>query len=1712
MRKLCVALLLSMLAFPLLGQTVVFEDDMEPTYDPLWSFYLDYGSPNWALTTTYSSSPTHSIFQNYSFSGLESWAVIGPITLGSDNFEITWSEYTTFTTYYEYHGLAIATTDPGALGTGVFTDVTELSTISSSWNTYTYDLSAYASTGDQVWIAFHYDELDGTNWYIDDVTVTELPVPGTLSGITDKTDDIDDSGVVITVDGTPYTTTSGAGGAYTINLPAGTYDVIASFLGYWPDTQSVTITGGLTSTADFTLEPMYTLVSTGFEGGTSPLYGDIIDEGTPAGYGGWEWGDPTFGPAPYEGDYLWGTNIDTDLGYYANSADWQLVLDVDSLDADPYYIEWYQWYSMETGWDGGQFRYSTDDGATWNILEVNPAYDDLTVTGLEGGPGWTSSSAVDWHLAYADLSALAGTITHIVFRLGSDSSVNSYYGWYIDNLTVKGERPPMGYITGTADKTDTGPVGDPGITVSILESAWSNDVTVAGGGYGIDIVPGTYTAVATAPGYTADTVTGIVVTVDDTVEVDFEIDYIPAGVVEGYADLTDTPGPDAGIIVTSHDGMHTGITDVDGYFQIVMVPAGDYVFYGEYPDYNTGSTPLFSIAEGETLMTDTIFLDLRMPSSPTLCFDFDDTDGGLLATPETGGWEWGIPTAGPSAARSTPNCWGTNLDGDYDNSVTWNLDIPFADLSTSDILGLDFWHWYYIESFFDDGSIFYSTDDGASWTPAMTEGGDDYFEGTSGAWVMETVIFPEDAVTHFRFQLNTDSSVPYEGWYIDDVCLYEAIPGPTGTVTGLVYSTGTYEPIAGALVTGPGGAMTYSDEDGYYELTGLPVGPYDVTGHKSGYFPNTLPGMINEYGASTVWIPLTPAAYTGGEGVEIDIAYDHPDTSETVVTICNPTDQDIDFYFGTDVPDFAGAGLFRENATLRNTEMPVTPVIENPDLPVPTPSIPEIGAGLSREMATGDVFTSWDIPGGIDTPWGLGLVTKYDTENLWISDIGINVYVREYTVDGTYTGRYFNPVALWPGVAFIGDMVSDGSGIWLLQVGASNMMYKMNPETFAIIDSLKDPSPASGWGSISQRGLAYDAVEDVFYVGGWNSDAIWKIKGQSWDVPGEEIDAGITAFDCAGVVFHPGRRTVWYITNAPTGTLYEVDYETGTVLNEMAVPPATTYSLGGLDIDGYGRLHYVSMNDTRLYQMDSGYGILPGGIYFEPSYGTLAPGECIDVTIVTSGHQAEPGEYDVDVSFIVDPVVDPIQVPVTINVTPTIDRGWNIVSVPVMPVPNDPWAQLHDDIDPFDAAGSSSQIYAWDPILGRYVVPSEFQRGRGYYLWGWYNDTHFDIYGDAYTSDYMMNLEFYPEATRPGWHVIGNPFNERINWDLVTEDPGFVGVDETAWFFSTHTGWMTYTPGLPPMGATEKIDPYVGFWVKLDDGAGTIPFRQDYTFESFGKKAKTKEAEDYDMDSIILRISAESRLGDDRRVDYWNYIGTKAEALDALPLDDFDHEEMSSTPPGYDPLEASFIQGTHVLKDEFKSRHGSNESKTWNFRVTGLTNGTVVTVSWPVTPPSDPADGSQGTSEIPDYYTLTAVHPTTGEEINMREEGEITFIYNGAAFIEFTVSSLILDVEDDEITTIPETFTLLENTPNPFNASTELKFGLPEDAPVSLEVYDVLGNRISTLISNNEMTAGYHSVIWDGRTDDNSPVASGIYLYKITAGDYEASRTMILVE
>ena len=100
--------------------------------------------------------------------------------------------------------------------------------------------------------------------------------------------------------------------------------------------------------------------------------------------------------------------------------------------------------------------------------------------------------------------------------------------------------------------------------------------------------------------------------------------------------------------------------------------------------------------------------------------------------------------------------------------------------------------------------------------------------------------------------------------------------------------------------------------------------------------------------------------------------------------------------------------------------------------------------------------------------------------------------------------------------------------------------------------------------------------------------------------------------------------------------------------------------------------------------------------------------------------------------------------------------------------------------------------------------------------------------------------------------------------------------------------------------------------------------------------------------------------------------------------------------------------------------------------------------------------------------------------------------------------------DDLQQTVVPTTFSISQNYPNPFNPRTSIKYQIPEKTHVALRIYNLTGGLVTTLV-NRVASPGFYEVEWDGKDDTARSVASGIYVYRIEAGDFVKIKKMTLL-
>lgn len=159
-------------------------------------------------------------------------------------------------------------------------------------------------------------------------------------------------------------------------------------------------------------------------------------------------------------------------------------------------------------------------------------------------------------------------------------------------------------------------------------------------------------------------------------------------------------------------------------------------------------------------------------------------------------------------------------------------------------------------------------------------------------------------------------------------------------------------------------------------------------------------------------------------------------------------------------------------------------------------------------------------------------------------------------------------------------------------------------------------------------------------------------------------------------------------------------------------------------------------------------------------------------------------------------------------------------------------------------------------------------------------------------------------------------------------------------------------------------------------------------------------------------------------------------------------------------------------------------------------------------------------SEIESGYRVGLIDLTGTAAIPSGKAQIATITYEGDGELAIT-SAIVVDNDADEMNVaisnaklenvLPTEYSLSQNQPNPFNPSTDISFSLPKTGQVKLVVYNILGAEVATLV-DEVRSAGTHRVTWDGTDKSGNPVASGVYLYRLTTGDFAETKKMVLMK
>lgn len=140
------------------------------------------------------------------------------------------------------------------------------------------------------------------------------------------------------------------------------------------------------------------------------------------------------------------------------------------------------------------------------------------------------------------------------------------------------------------------------------------------------------------------------------------------------------------------------------------------------------------------------------------------------------------------------------------------------------------------------------------------------------------------------------------------------------------------------------------------------------------------------------------------------------------------------------------------------------------------------------------------------------------------------------------------------------------------------------------------------------------------------------------------------------------------------------------------------------------------------------------------------------------------------------------------------------------------------------------------------------------------------------------------------------------------------------------------------------------------------------------------------------------------------------------------------------------------------------------------------------------------------YYTgqILVRHNERGRENPLVVQVNMTVVDGGGWLLGKTN-------ENDHKALLPGKLVVYQSYPNPSNPATTIRFGLPEKSNVHLEIFDILGRQVA-ILADKPMEAGYHEIIWDSRNRSGGEVSTGVYFYRLKAGEFNSIKKMLILK
>ena len=434
------------------------------------------------------------------------------------------------------------------------------------------------------------------------------------------------------------------------------------------------------------------------------------------------------------------------------------------------------------------------------------------------------------------------------------------------------------------------------------------------------------------------------------------------------------------------------------------------------------------------------------------------------------------------------------------------------------------------------------------------------------------------------------------------------------------------------------------------------------------------------------------------------------------------------------------------------------------------------------------------------------------------------------------------------------------------------------------------------------------------------------------------------------------------------------------------------------------------------------------------------------------------------------------------GVTDDEDRGaFRLISMPLQLDHPSVDSVLQDDLGVYD----DTIWRLFDPHSRDEVSETaRFQPGSTFWL-----ITRSDVFDiDSGAGRTLATDAPFKITLREGWTFFGNPYNFPIPLrNLIKADSPDTGTQGL--HIRTYDGedW-------PMLSEEDSIEPFEGYAIENTAGADTLWIDPALRNRSGSEKAPSNNERKQEV-SWEIQIQAAVQHARDS----YNFASVAPEAQEL-----WDTEDLAEPPVIGDFVSLYFPRpawDVHTTKFSKDARPASQTGGyLWPFEViTSIPDQ--VTVSF------------DGLLALPREYEVFLLDPLLGISHNLKQDNQYTF--RGAAKPRsFTlIVGLPAFIEEQHLGNelIPATHELHPNFPNPFSTTTTIRYGLPEADVVTLDIYNILGQRVALVEERQDKPAGYHAPVWNGRGFAGEELASGVYFARINTPSFSKTIKMVLI-